>query len=145
MDDTLIRMLKLGSEGYYCSQIMVILALEARGESNPTLVRAATGLAMGCGGLQGTCGVLTGAACIMGMFAGRGPDEREEDPKLPLMLQELNDWFAQRVKPEYGDITCQAIVGEDGPQGARPRCGSILADTYAQTVRILAENGFDAA
>ena len=87
--------------------------------------------------------MLTGAACVIGMYAGRGTDEEEESPKMPLMMQELTDWFQERVGTKHGGITCQAIVGEDTPQTARSRCGAIVAETYAQTLRILTENGFD--
>jgi hypothetical protein len=49
MDDTLIRMMQLGQQGYTCSQIIMLLGLEVRAESNPGLVRAMAGLAYGCG------------------------------------------------------------------------------------------------
>jgi C_GCAxxG_C_C family probable redox protein len=143
MDDTLIRILQLGKQGFYCSQIMIILALEAKGEDNPALVRSLSGLAYGCGGGRSTCGVLTGAACLVAYYAGRGSDQEEESPKMPLMLQELSDWFEEHVGQKHGGVTCEAIVGQEGPQAARQRCGNILVETYNQTLRILAENGFE--
>jgi hypothetical protein len=63
MDDTMIRMMRLAQKGFTCSQILLLLALEARGEQNPALVRAAAGLAYGCGTGKGSCGVLTGGSC----------------------------------------------------------------------------------
>ena len=56
MDDTMIRMMRLAQKGYTCSQILILLALEARGEQNPSLVRAAAGLAYGCGTGRGAAG-----------------------------------------------------------------------------------------
>jgi len=143
MDDTMFRMLQLAHKGYSCSQILMLFALEARGERNPALVRAAAGLAYGCGTGKGSCGVLTGGSCVLGLFAGKGSDEEQESEKLMLMLQELSDWFSEHVGGQYGGIECQAVVGEEGPAASRQRCGEILAETYAKVMEILVANGFD--
>jgi hypothetical protein len=143
MDDTMFHMLQLAHKGYSCSQILMLLALEARGEQNPSLVRAAAGLAYGCGTGKVACGVLTGGSCVLSLFAGKGSDEEQESDKLLLMLQELADWFDERVGGRYGGIECRAIVGEEGPDAARQRCGEILAETYAKVMEILISKGFD--
>jgi hypothetical protein len=143
MDDTMIRMLQLAHKGYSCSQILILLALEARGEQNHALVRAAAGLAYGCGAGKGSCGVLSGGSCVLALFAGKGSDEEQESERFMVMLQELSDWFSERVGGQYGGIECQAIVGDEGPDAARQRCGAILAETYNKVINILISNGFD--
>ena len=143
MDDTMIRMMRLAQKGYTCSQILILLALEARGEQNPALVRAAAGLAYGCGTGKGSCGVLTGGSCVIALFAGKGSDEEQESDKFMLILQDLSDWFSDHVGSPYGGIECQTIVGEEGPAAARQKCGAILAETYAKVMEILIYNGFD--
>ena len=143
MDDTMLRMMRLAQKGYTCSQILILLALEAKGEQNPALVRAAAGLAYGCGTGKGSCGVLTGGSCVIALFAGKGSDEEQESEKFMMMLQDLSDWFSERVGGQYGGIECQAIVGEEGPASARQRCGGILAETYAKVMEILIANGFE--
>jgi hypothetical protein len=143
MDDTMIRMMRLAQKGYTCSQILILLALEARGEQNPVLVRAAAGLAYGCGTGKASCGVLTGGSCVIALFAGKGSDEEQESEKFMMMLQDLSDWFSEHVGGQYGGIECQGIVGDEGPAAARQRCGAILAETYAKVMEILFINGFD--
>ncbi len=143
MDDTLIQMLRLASRGYSCSQMMLLLALEKHGEANPGLVRAMSGLAYGGGTGQTTCGVLTGACCLIGYFAGKGADEEEEHARMPLMLEELNQWFQAEVGTQYNGIVCNAIVGDAGPEASRSICGNILAKTYAKTLNILIDHGID--
>jgi hypothetical protein len=143
MDDTMIRILQSAHKGYTCSQILILLALEARGEQNPGLVRAAAGLAYGCGSGKGSCGVLSGGSCVLALFAGKGSDEEQGSEKLMVMLQELSDWFSEHVGGRYGGIECQAIVGDEGPGAARQRCGEILGETYAKVMEILVSNGFD--
>lgn len=139
----MIRMLQLAREGYGCSQILIRLVLDARGEDNPALVRAMAGLAYGCGGGRATCGTLTGGCCALALYAGKGRDGEEASERLMLMLQELSDWFGRHVGAACGGIACETIVGEGGPAAAQQRCGTIVADTYAKVLEILAENGFD--
>jgi hypothetical protein len=145
MDDLMIRMLQLSQKGYGCSQILIRLVLETRGEDNPALVRAMAGLAYGCGAGRATCGTLTGACCALALYAGKGRDGEAANDRLMLMLQELSDWFWGHVGSSHGGIDCEAIVGEGGPAAARQRCGAIVADTYAKLLEILAANGFDPA
>ncbi len=143
MDDTLIRMLQLGKQGYTCSQIIILLGLEGRGEINPNLVRAMGGLAYGCGSGGGTCGTLTAGCCLLALYAGKGSAEETPSDRFDLMLQELNDWFSHYTGCSPNDLSCSSIVGEAGPAASRQRCGAIVADTYAKVMEILSFNGID--
>jgi len=141
VDDLQLRMLRWGGQGYSCAQILLLLALEARAESNPGLVRAMAGLAYGCGAGRATCGALTGGCCLLAFYAGKGADGEHASERLPMMLQDLSDWFEGRVGQAHGGIACEAIVGTDGPAAARHTCGTIVAETYGKALEILAENG----
>jgi len=143
MDDVMMHLLQLSGRGYGCSQILLRLFLELRGEDNPALIRSMSGLAYGCGAGRATCGTLTGGCCVLGLYAGKGTDEEQGSDRLMLMLQELSDWFEERVGGAYGGIVCDIIVGEDGPPAARRRCGTIVAETYTKVLEILSANGFE--
>lgn len=145
MDDVMIQMLQLSGKGYSCSQILIKLFLELRGETNPDLVRAMAGPAYGCGGGRATCGTLTGGCCAIALYAGKGRDDEAGCEQLMLMLGELSDWFEETVGRPHGGMACETIVGEQGPQAARQRCGVIVAETYAKVLEILSANGFDPA
>jgi hypothetical protein len=141
VDDLEMRMLRWGQQGYSCAQILLLLAVEARGESNPGLVRAMAGLAYGCGSGRATCGALTGGCCLMAYLAvGDGAGDRPME-RLPVMLQELSDWFESRVGQAHGGIVCESIVGADGPALARQTCGALVTETYGKALEILAANG----
>jgi hypothetical protein len=142
MEDYLIRVLQLSKEGLSCSQILMQLALEARGESNPALVRSMAGLAYGYGQGHGDCGVLTGACCVLALYSGTASSPKPQSEKMPLMLQELTDWFDARVAARHGGKTCEIIVGEAGPTASRQKCGAILMETYAKVLNILDVHGF---
>ena len=145
MDDLTLQMMHLAGKGYCCSQILALLALEAQGRQNPDLVRALSGLCLGVGNSGGTCGVLSGAVCLLALYAGKGSDEERADEKLTLMLAELTEWFSETVGGTYGGITCTDILGEGERLPDSGRCGAILLSAYRQVLQILTENGFDPA
>ena len=142
MNDSSFRMIELAGQGFFCSQILIILGLEAQGKSNPDLVRAMTALAGGLGFSGDTCGALTGGACLLGLYAGRGTPEEEEDPKLNLMISELVEWFTQGNTELYGGIHCTDILAED-PANQKVRCPGIVMGTYEKAMSLLLENGYD--
>lgn len=143
MDPTMMRMLELDYNGYYCSQILMIMVLEAQGRRNPDLVSAMGGLANGSGFTGGFCGCLTGAACLLALFAGKGSDEEYEDERLKYMTRDLEGWFETTIGGCYGGVTCEAIVGDRTE--IRQRCGAVLAATYHKVLEILTASGYDMA
>jgi len=141
-DESGLKMMELAGKGFCCSQIMVLLALDEMGRENPDLVRAAAGLCDGLGDCSGPCGVYTGAALALGLYAGKGLEMEEKDERLPVMLEELRDWFAERTL-EYGGITCGNILDGQCGQPDAGRCGGLLGDTHGQLRVILSDNGID--
>ncbi len=143
MNDLMLRMLRWGQQGYSCAQILLLLGLEDRHETNPGLVRAMAGLAYGCGTGQAACGAWTGGSCLLAYLAkSEGAEERPVEI-LSSMLQELSDWFMNRVGQAHGGIACEVIVGENGPAAARQTCSAIVAEPYAKVMGILAANGLE--
>ncbi|NTW28184.1 MAG: C_GCAxxG_C_C family protein [Coriobacteriia bacterium] len=140
-DDVNMRMLELSFKGYLCSQVLIILGLEAQGKTNPDLVRAMRGLTHGGCSEEGTCGALTGAACLLSLYAGKGTDDEDQGEGLPLMLGDLGEWFADRYGTRYGGVSCDTIQGDraEVPQ----RCRTIVAEIYAKVAELLVSRGYD--
>lgn len=143
MDD-LERMREMKAEGFYCSQILMKLGLELQGKENPDLVRAVHGLAGGLGFSGELCGALSGGATLLGLYAGKGLPEEEQDPRLDFMITDLVKWFKQEYGETYGSIRCEDIVGDSGKNMAT-RCPLIVAGTFQRVKELLVENGFDLA
>jgi C_GCAxxG_C_C family probable redox protein len=137
-------MRELKQQGFFCSQILMILTLELQGKENPDLVRAMNGLAGGLGFTGETCGALTGGACLLGLYAGKGKPEAEENLKLNFMIEDLLKWFREGYGKEYGGIRCAEIL-EDKPQNQATRCPVMVAGTFQKVKELLVENGFDLA
>lgn len=120
------------------------MGLDNQGKSNPDLVRSVTGLAGGLGFSGDTCGALTGGACLLGLYAGRGTAGEEEDPRLNLMIVELVEWFTGQFGEVFGGIRCEAILGDD-PRNKTARCPSLVLGVYEKVKALLIENRFDLA
>lgn len=132
MDMNAERIMELGIQGYCCSQIMVLLGLEIQEKTNPDLVQSVAGL---CGGMCSgeTCGVITGAACMLSLF--------DKELATGCMIPELVDWFRHEYTGLFGGIKCSDIIDGDGGNKLR-RCPVIMAATYARALKILEQNGF---
>lgn len=139
----MIRVMRLSAQGFYCSQIIMALALETGGVSKPELVRSMAGLAFGCGTGQASCGVLTGAACVLAFHAAKGGPDEEESPALMPMLEELNDWFVACADGLDGAVTCEAIVGPEANHSPQQKCGTLVAEALLKIMDLLAVHGFD--
>ncbi|OIO00942.1 MAG: hypothetical protein AUJ49_08865 [Desulfovibrionaceae bacterium CG1_02_65_16] len=147
MNDALMDILPLSARGYCCSQILGLLALTAQGRENAALVRALGGLCHGVGESGGACGILTGGACALSLYVGRGADSETPHERAALVLSSFTDWFIERATSQYGGSTCSAILGDGAPgQPPKPdmsRCGALLAEAWAMIVSILTENGLN--
>ncbi|WP_028584778.1 DVU_1555 family C-GCAxxG-C-C protein [Desulfogranum mediterraneum] len=136
-----LEILRLAGQGYCCSQMVLQLALEMEGRENAGLIRALAALCHGFPATSGSCGALTGAACLLGYYGGKGGAEQEEDKRLPLMLDELADWFASYCGERRLGTSCSDIVSHGIADSAL--CGSLISACYGQAMTILVEHGFE--
>lgn len=143
MDD-LERMKELKDQGFYCSQILMIMGMELQGKDDPDLVRAIQGLAGGLGFSGGLCGALSGGACMLGLYAGKGLPDEDENPRLNFMIEDLVAWFKQTYGQKYGDIRCETIMRREF-NSRTPPCAPIVSATLQKVKDLLVENGFDLA
>jgi C_GCAxxG_C_C family probable redox protein len=140
-NEDFLRMLELSQQGFYCSQILLTLGLENQGKENPDLIRAMNGLIGGLCFAGKLCGALSGGACLLALYAGKGTAGEQGDPKLELMIHRLVEWFEEQYGERYGGIDCDDIL-ENNPQNRPQRCPQIVRETYAKVQELLLENGF---
>ncbi|MCA9968583.1 MAG: C_GCAxxG_C_C family protein [Anaerolineales bacterium] len=138
--EELMRMMELKQQGFYCSQILLHMALQDRGEENPALIRAARGLAGGLGFAGETCGALSGGACMLGLYAGKGLPEEPDNPRLDQMVQALVEWFKAEHGEKYGGIRCDDILAGE-PANMRARCPGLVITTYEKANALLEAYG----
>lgn len=141
MDDDLMRIMELAQQGFVCSQILLIMGLENQGKECPELVRSMHALGSGVGGQGDICGALTGGACLLGLYAGRGEVNETPDPNLNPMINELFTWFSETYTHKYGGIKCVEIL-DNNPGNKSARCPELVVSTYQKAMEILEYNGY---
>ena len=134
------RIMELGLQGFECSQILMILALEADGCENPDLVRAMSGLTGGLGHCRKECGALTGGCCVLGYYAGRGSAEEIEHNDFYRIVQDYVNWFQEEFSSGTNGTDCLSILGEDFSK-AFTSCLPMLEACQETLTKILYENG----
>jgi C_GCAxxG_C_C family probable redox protein len=144
MNELFFKMVELSQQGFLCSQILCLLALEEQEKENPDLIRAMSGLIGGLGFCGKTCGALTGGTCLIGLYAGKGSAEEMEDSHLNDMLKEFVNWFEQESGAKYGGTDCTTIL-ENNPVNRAVRCPQIVQSVYEKVMEILAANGYSAS
>lgn len=137
--DVFDRMLELSREGFYCAQIMLALALELEGKKDPDLVRAMGGLSGGIGGSGGACGALTGGACLISYFAGKGEADELPHEEFNAMTAEYAAWFRDYTAG-YGGCDCRVILDGDDRNKIQ-RCPVIIRAAFEKCMELLSERG----
>ena len=141
MDD-MDQLIALRKQGFYCSQILMLQGLEMMGKDNPDLVRAMHGLAGGLGFSGELCGALTGGASLVGLYAGKGTPEQEEDPRLIFIIEDLVKWFKAEYAEKFGGIRCEEILAGNN-QNQVSRCPLMVMGVLQKVKELLIENGYD--
>jgi C_GCAxxG_C_C family probable redox protein len=130
--------IRLEKKGYCCSQIMILFILESRGKDNSDLVRAMAGLCNGVGHSGEICGVLTGGARLLSLYAAKGSDDEVPNEGLPVILWELTDWFRRRTEGDYGGWKCDQILAKSPDKRA---CIVLPVETYDKVESLLESRG----
>ena len=124
-------------KGFHCAQIILREALRARGEENEALVRAMTGLGNGIGGSGNVCGALTGAVCMLSLYAGYATEAEEPDYRLNEMTEELLSWFEET----YDALECEEITDNSASKKTIV-CPALTARTYDKALELLTDYGY---
>ncbi len=147
MNPLLLEIVPLVKQGWCCSQMLMLLLLQALDKENPDLIRSVHGLCHGLGGTEGPCGLLTGGACVLGCAAGRGRPEESAHPSFAPLLNDYQQWFAERTGA-YGGIACfqvmEGLSADTGVQkpgaGEAPSpalCGDLFAECWEKILSLL--------
>ncbi len=131
--------LKLGQKGYFCSQILMSLALKNDGKDDPDLIRSMTGFTEGIGRSGGLCGAYLGAVAMLSYYAGKGEDDEIAHESLDEMIKKFTAWF-EDYTAEYGGTLCSRIVGFDRGLIVE-RCPLMVRDSLIKCMELLEEYG----
>lgn len=129
---------ELFTQGYACSQAVLLAFADLTGLDEGTLKRLALPFGGGLGRLRLTCGAVSGMALVVGLVVTKAEDSPENKMKTYAVVQEL----CQKFKDKNGSLICadllkganvQTVVGgvadarTEGYYKKRP-CGELVYD-----------------
>lgn len=113
---------------YNCAQAVACSFCERTDLNEETMRHVTLGLGAGIGGMEGTCGALTGAAVVIGFAC------KEDKPKAMRMSRSLMNKFQQR----NGATQCKLLKGVDTGVVIRT-CDDCVADAAEFLEEVLKE------
>jgi len=120
-EDRLKKVLENHCGGYNCAQAVACAYSEKLGLDEKILYQLSSGLGVGMGSMEGSCGAVTAAAMVIGMLAQKkGLSNRDS---LRLSRQLTND-FEEKNQA----LTCKTLKGRDTGNVLRD-CGGCVSDS----------------
>ncbi len=95
--------------GYNCAQAVACTYCDLFGVDEKTMFRAAEGLGLGMGGMEGTCGALSGACMIAGLATSDG---NIEAPHTKAKTYGVSRELVNRFNEAVGSTRCGTIKGQ---------------------------------
>jgi len=108
--DPVEKAVALFGHDYACTQALLLAYASRLGIDRSTAVRIAAPFAAGMGRLGRTCGSVTGALMVLGLYGGpESPDDQQTKEQL---YQKVRTFIA-RFQERHGTVVCSELVGHD--------------------------------
>lgn len=106
------------SEGFSCSQAVLLAFSEELGLDRATALKISTAFGGGMSSLALTCGAVTGALMVIGLKNGRA---EAADAAAKEKTYEISREFVRRFTERHGSIVCRGLLGVDisTPEGKK--------------------------
>lgn len=133
MESRVEETLKKHDKGYNCAQAVACTYCDLVGVDEELMFKMTEALGAGMGGMQGTCGAVSGACVLAGMKRSTGNLEKPDSKAASYQLsKEIVHQFEDRV----GSITCKEIKGV-GTGNVLRSCNDCIKDAAALAEQIL--------
>ena len=119
--------------GYNCAQAVACTYCDLVGVDEELMFRLTEALGAGMGGLEGTCGALSGACVLAGMKASTGNLEK---PNSKAVSHQLAKEILKRFKEQNGSVVCKEIKGVGTGKVLRS-CNDCIKDAAAIAEQVL--------
>lgn len=131
VEETIMR----HDKGYNCAQAVACTYCDLVGVEEETMFKMTEALGLGMGGMEGTCGAVTGACVLAGMKQSSGnlerPDSKAESYK-------LSKEIVKRFETQNQSVVCKALKGVETGQALRS-CADCIKDAAAIAEQVLFE------
>ena len=104
------KAIELHDRRFNCCQAVACAFAEEVGMDEATLFRAGEGFGLGMGGMDCTCGALSGAVMLAGI---KNSDGNVDAPATKAATYALSKEMVKRFKEKTGGIVCRELKGVD--------------------------------
>lgn len=107
MESRIPKAIELHQKGYNCTQSVACAYCDLVGVDEKTMFRLAEGFGAGMGGMEGTCGAVSGAVMLAGMINSKGPGEKPTKGKTYQLSKIIRKVFEEK----NSTLICEELKG----------------------------------
>lgn len=119
--------------GYNCAQAVACTYCDLAGVDEEMMFRITEAFGAGMGGMEGTCGAVSGAVALAGMKASTGNLEKPNSKK---DSYKLSKEILKQFKEQNGSVICKELKGVGTGTPLRS-CQDCIKDAAAIAERVL--------
>ena len=123
--------------GMNCAQAVACTYCDLFGVDEETMFRTTEAMGLGMGGMEGTCGAVSGACAIIGLM---NSSANLEHPDSKAATYKISKRLTSAFKEQNGSLICRELKGVDTGKVLRS-CPDCIRDAAEMLEDILAENG----
>lgn len=132
--------IKRHDKGYNCAQAVACTYCDMVSVDEETMFKMTEALGLGMGGMEGTCGAVTGACVLAGMKRSSGnldrPDSKAESYKLSREI-------VKRFEDKNQSVVCKTLKGVETGKVLRS-CEDCIRDAAGIAEQVLFQDGREA-
>lgn len=125
--------IKRHNKGYNCAQAVACTYCDLVGVDEEIMFKMTEALGLGMGGMQGTCGAVTGACVLAGMKASTG---NMEQPNSKMNSYQLAREITNRFQEQNGSLVCKELKGVETGEMLRS-CPNCIKDAAGLVEQVL--------
>ena len=125
--------IKRHNKGYNCAQAVACTYCDLVGVDEEKTFKMTEALGLGMGGMQGTCGAVTGACVLAGMKVSTG---NMEQPNSKMNSYQLAREITSQFQEQNGSLICKELKGVDTGKVLRS-CQDCIKDAAGLVEQVL--------
>lgn len=133
METRVTKTLENHKKGYNCCQAVACAYCDLVGMDEQTMFRAAEAFGAGMGGMQATCGAVSGAVLLAGLKNSGG---NLENPTTKGATYKLSREIAKQFQEKNGSVVCKELKGMESGCPLRS-CDGCIEDAAVLAEKIL--------
>lgn len=136
METRINETIKKHDKGYNCAQAVACTYCDLVGVEEEVMFKMTEALGLGMGGMEGTCGAVTGACVLAGMKRSSG---NLEQPNTKAETYKLSREIVKAFQEKNKSVVCKELKGVETGKILRP-CADCIKDAAEIAEQVLFAN-----